>query len=280
MRIAYFSDVHTEILRSQTRLLGRRWTDDYPLNLGPRLTGLLDQVDIVILAGDIGTGRVASGISATLYAEQVAKFLGVPVVLVPGNHEYYGFVFEDTRDDLLATDLPNVHVMDRSLATFDIDGRSLRVLGATLWTDYALTGDQREGKTAALNYLNDHRRILTNRGTRWMPEDALQEHEESRRWLLDKLKEPHEGPTVVVTHHLPHSAGNNPQFPIDAMGASFMSDCDDLIEAAKEANVAGWIFGHNHYNVVVEERGVKLMTAQPGYPRERTGWQGPGILEI
>jgi hypothetical protein len=94
MRILYFSDVHIE-----NRMNGARtpWTDAYPLDLGPDLTTFLGKTDLAVLAGDIGTIRPRESVSVLGYAQQVSAFLGCPVVLVPGKHEYYRGRFDADR---------------------------------------------------------------------------------------------------------------------------------------------------------------------------------------
>jgi hypothetical protein len=76
---------------------------------------------------------------AAVLAQQAAAFLSCRVILVPGNHEYYRGSFDGDRAALLAAEIPGVTVLDRGEARIG----ALRVLGATLWTDYAVTGDPR-----------------------------------------------------------------------------------------------------------------------------------------
>jgi hypothetical protein len=109
---------------------------------------------------------------------------------------------------------------------------------------------------------------------------ALAEHQLSRAWLARKLAEAHDGPTLVITHHVPHSAACHPTHGLNELGPAFCSDCDDLIAAASLAGVKAWIFGHHHWSHVVEVSGVPLVSAQPGYPGENTAWIGPGYLEL
>jgi hypothetical protein len=165
----------------------------------------------------------------------------------------------------------------------------LRVLGATLWTDYAVTGDPAAAMTAAERVIYDHRLIRRSEGSAFFsPADALAEHRLSRTWLLRKLSDPRDGPpkgppdgpTLVVTHHVPHSAARHPGHGLNELAPAFCSDCDDLLEAASAAGVAAWIFGHHHWSLATEKHGVRLLSAQPGYPGEDTGWTGPGYLEI
>jgi hypothetical protein len=277
VRILYFSDVHIEIRADDSRV---PWTDIYPLDLGPDLSAFVGAVDLLVLAGDIGTIRPRGDVSTVAYAEQVAAYLRCPVVIVPGNHEYYRGCFEDDREALIATKVLGVTALDRGEAFVPVRNQSLRILGATLWTDYALLGDPKRAMLDAALSLNDHRLIRRRNGSMFMPDDALAEHRVSRKWLAKRLEEPHPGPTLVVTHHVPHSVARHPGYGENALSPAFCSDCDDLIAAAGAAQVAAWIYGHHHWSHQLEIGGVRLLSAQPGYPGERTGWSGPGVLEI
>ncbi len=72
----------------------------------------------------------------------------------------------------------------------------------------------------------------------------------------------------------------HPGHGLNELAPAFFSDCDDLVEAASAAGVAAWIFGHHHWSLATETRGVRLLSAQLGYPGEDTGWTGPGYLEL
>jgi hypothetical protein len=279
MRILYFSDVHIEIRESQSRF---PWTEIYPLDLGPDLSEFVGSVDLAILAGDIGTIRPRNGVTVLGYAEQVGAFLRCPVVLIPGNHEFYGSSdFDADRAKLLAAKAPGVTALDRGEAFFPHHAGALRVLGATLWTDYKCLGNQDLGMFEARRTINDHRAIRRHGGAApFLPIDALAEHQFSREWLKTKLVERNVGPTLIVTHHVPHSAAAHPGHGMNNLAPAFYSDCDDLIAAAADASVVGWVFGHHHWTHQVEVGGVRLLSAQPGYPGEQTNWRGPGILEI
>ena len=134
---------------------------------------------------------------------------------------------------------------------------------------------------AAAGEIYDHRLIRRHRdGAGFAPADALAEHQLSRSWFAAKLATPHAGPTLVVTHHVPHSAARHPGHGLNELAPAFCSDCDDLVEAASAAGVAAWIFGHHHWSLATETHGVRLLSAQLGYPGEDTGWTGPGYLEI
>ncbi|HVC51436.1 MAG TPA: metallophosphoesterase [Stellaceae bacterium] len=278
MRILYFSDVHIEI---RERDASPPWSSTLPLGFGPDLSPHVGAVDLLVLAGDIGRVHSSRNVSPLAYAEQAAAFIGCRVVLIPGNHEYYRGSFDEDRAALLAARSCVVTVLDRSEALFPAAPAPLRVLGATLWTDYALAGDCEGAMEVAAREIRDHSLIRRSAGSLpFLPADALAEHRLSRAWLARKLAEPHNGPTIVVTHHVPHPAACHPGHGLNKLAPAFCSDCGDLIAAASSAGVAAWIFGHHHWSHIVEVSGVPLRSAQPGYPGEETGWSGPGYLEL
>ena len=87
MRIAYMSDLHLEFEPPYPSTSGwealRRAREALPghPDRGPLLKPLFGS-DLVILAGDIDLG-----LKAIAYGEQVAAFVGCPVIMVAGNHE-------------------------------------------------------------------------------------------------------------------------------------------------------------------------------------------------
>lgn len=96
----------------------------------------LEQADLVVLAGDIHLG--ARGIEWA-----IDTFADLPMVYVPGNHEYYptpgsrpaarGQLFEQMRQAAKASG-GRVHLLNRGEVQF----KGVRILGATLWTDFRL----------------------------------------------------------------------------------------------------------------------------------------------
>ena len=282
MRVLYFSDVHIEI---REREKSAPWCGMLPLGCGPDLSPFAEAVDLLVLAGDIGRVRSTRNVSPLSYAEQAAGFLGCPVILVPGNHEYYRGFFDEDRAALLTARRHGVTVLDRGEALIAHGSTRLRVLGATLWTDYAATGDREAAMNTAEREIDDYR-LIRHHGGRYggaapfLPADALSEHFLSRSWLAGRLAEPHDGPTLIVTHHAPHPSACHPRHGLNALAPAFCSDCDELIKAAFGAGAVAWIFGHHHWSQRLDLHGVTLLAAQPGYPGEETGWTAPGVLTL
>ena len=102
MRALYFSDVHIEI---RERDGSAPWCETLPLGYGPDLSPVAEAVDLLVLAGDIGRVRSTRNVSPLSYAGQAAGF-SCPVILVPGNHEYYRGSFDEDRAALLTAGRP------------------------------------------------------------------------------------------------------------------------------------------------------------------------------
>ena len=94
--------------------------------------------DMVILAGDIA--RPARAIA---WASRIPR----PVLYVPGNHEFYGSSIEGALAELkrLAAGT-NVRVLDCEETLVD----GVRFLGATLWTDFRIAGEERGSGSMAI----------------------------------------------------------------------------------------------------------------------------------
>lgn len=88
--------------------------------------------------------------------------------------------------------------------------------------------------------LNDHRLIRAEGGS-FSTHHALAEHERSRSWLAQRSKEPHNGKTLVVTHHGPSRHSVHPRYGADPLNGAFVSDLDDLV-----AHADLWVHGHVH----------------------------------
>ncbi len=72
--------------------------------------------DVVVLAGDIGVGT--GGIEWA-----AGQFPDVPVVYVPGNHEFYGHDI-GTTDRLQAAAPGDIHVLDNRVSARLVDTRA------------------------------------------------------------------------------------------------------------------------------------------------------------
>ena len=213
--------------------------------------------DVVILAGDISRPG-----EAIAWACGFAK----PVLYVPGNHEFYGGSIAGTLAELsrLSAGTP-VRVLDGD----EIVLEGVRFLGATLWTDFLLSGATQRSAAmqAAQAQMRDFHRILARDvpPTPFTPEDAATLHARHVAWLEHRLAQPHAGPTVVITHHAPSPRSVHPRFYGSQLNACFVSDVERLVDGRRAAL---WIHGHTHDSFDYRLNGTRVVCNPRGYARD------------
>lgn len=214
--------------------------------------------DAIILAGDIARPREAVAWAAGL---------GKPVLYVPGNHEFYGGSLGGTLAQLRALcEGTQVQVLDGSELVLD----GVRFLGATLWTDFLLFGEQ-EGRDAAVEaacrFMRDFQRIRLVDGDEalFTPLDAAALFQRHAAWLEHRLAEPHDGPTVVITHHAPSARSIHPRFAGSPVNACFVSHADHLLGSERACL---WVHGHTHDSFDYDAGGTRVVCNPRGYARE------------
>lgn len=222
-----------------------------------------DLADLIVLAGDID--KKSRGVT---WASSIFQ---KPVVYVGGNHEYYQGHIDRTLMKMRETAAPHVHMLEnQSLVIGDV-----RVLGATAWTDFTLTGDASAASKVARDEMNDYRLIRAGSSYRRLrPDDVAMRSRESRAWLALELEKPFAGKTVVVTHHCPLSLamGEGHQ---GHLCAAYSNDWPELVALADL-----WIFGHTHRSIDMHYLGCRLLSNPRGYPSEVTGFDPHCVIEI
>ncbi len=185
--------------------------------------------DVLVLAGDI------SGPPAIFYSWLSGFDKSLPIVLVMGNHEFYGKDFwlceRQLREAL--EPLKNVKLLEKESVVI----QKTRFLGTTLWSDI-----RPSEYIHIMRQVNDYRFI--DNGLRTLrPEDTIEEHYANRRWLKERLAETRKSKAVVVTHHLPSYNLVAAQYKNSPIGSAFASNLDELILNYEPAL---WCFGHSH----------------------------------
>jgi Calcineurin-like phosphoesterase len=196
------------------------------------------QADVWVLAGDIWLRD--RGVHWAKRLRSLDR-----IIYVPGNHEFYRSEYYATIDRL-RTACADTGIRFGHRDEFVIDG--VRFLCATLWTDFELYGpDRREqAMREAEDGLNDFRLITVAaayQARRLRAVDALELHDADREFLEKRLETPFDGPTVVVTHHLPSMRSIDKRYGTSLVNASYASNFDGLIERARPVL---WIHGHTH----------------------------------
>lgn len=211
--------------------------------------------DLLVLAGDVDVGL--RGMAA---AQTWAR--GRPVLYVAGNHEFYGEALPRhlRKLEAAAEGSPVRFLEDREVV---IGG--VRFLGCTLWTDFDLLGDRREGIDAARSIMNDYRQIRVEPEFRRLrPQDTEAMHRRSIRWLGERLDADFDGATVVITHAAPSLRSVAPRHRGDPLSAAFASDLEWMLDG----RAALWIHGHTHFCCDYEIGGTRVVANARGYPGE------------
>ena len=234
MRCHYLSDLHLE-------------TQDFH--------GTLPKGEVLIIAGDLCNARCLDPTRTDKYSidqrGRVQRFVDSALVnfrhvlLVPGNHDHYDGVFEDTAA-LLARDLPGVTVLDNSHA--DMDG--VRFFGTTLWTDFEGRSDvcleSVRRRIGDFFFIKKRERDAAGKESlrKFQPRDALGAFDASMTALRACVASAGSRQLVIVSHHPPSRKGLNPRHAGNGLDGVYASDLDE--EIAGWANVRHWVHGHTH----------------------------------
>lgn len=247
MRLLILSDLHHEL-----------WRDN-----APHIDPTMSRPDIVILAGDINTGA-----KAVEWASRT--FMGMPVLYVHGNHESYGKNLEDMHGEVEAACASSANVHFLNCGEFKMDG--VRFLGATMWTDFKLFGDddRQAAMRSAEAVMVDYKRIrLAKEGYRKLrAADTAKLHATHKSWLLQKLSEPFDGKTVIITHMAPSMQSVADEFIDDSVSAAYASRLEDLA-----GNCDLWVHGHMHNSLDYQIGKCRVVCNPCGYMTRGGGIQ-------
>lgn len=241
----------------------------------------IPDADICLCAGDVsGSIRV----TMECLERQIAPLM--PIVLVLGNHDYYSSTIDGALE--YAGRMTKGTVITVLENESKVIGK-VRILGATLWTDYLIPfGGKRpelplpERRDVAihfgLRFLTDFRAIYGSKsyGGNGLvaPDEIIGRHERSRIFLSNSLATPFEGKTVVLTHHAPSPKSRDVRFLGQPTNAGFLSDLDKIIEDGKPDF---WIHGHIHRCFDYRMGSTRVLCNPKGYWHEKTGYQ-PGLV--
>lgn len=235
------------------------------------------EADVVVLAGDVHTKDRS--------VEWARNFVGdqdKPVIMVAGNHEFYGGHFTYTLDKLRqAAQGTNIHFLEDEAVVIG----GVRFLGSTLWTDFHLGVSDVSAvlpMRRAQESMNDFRKIRATSSYRKLyPSDTVRRHEQSRAWLKNMLATPFDGKTVVVTHHAPSPRSVEEQYRDDELTPAYASDLEALMGPAVQL----WAHGHMHtsFDYVVSDTpgtsGTRVICNPRGYaPKHLNPDFNPALL--
>lgn len=211
--------------------------------------------DLLVLAGDIGsyqTRKDGSQLPESDWGLQrfspLPQFAGwpVPVLFVPGNHEYDALDFDETHEALRRTcDRLGLVWLERE----QWQHRGVRFVGTTLWADFDALAhglpptEARKAREKAFRAANFYLRTMaTQRGGALFDAAAMRDQALlCQQWLADALLQPFDGQTVVVTHFAPSLRSADPRYGLTPGTAGFCNTLDDML-----ADADLWLHGHLH----------------------------------
>ncbi len=282
MKIQIASDLHIEAFAPQ----GRRWVSRRrdedgterlvavggpdPLPPPEAFVPVPDR-DLLVLAGDIGTGDLA--------LQFVERELATsPVLYVPGNHEYYVKVTRrawlNEEWQAFAATRPGLHFLTGQ--PVEIDG--IRFWGGPWFSDlWGVTAHERNGAW----YHRDVGTSILDFWARWNSgEWTVARHIEEHHAQTALLRE-HAGQVdVVVTHWPPTKEAIHPKFDGNELNPYFINDKEDLV---REIGAKLWISGHTHeaYDYLIgETRCIGNPTGYSGEMRESRLFRPDKVVEV
>lgn len=205
--------------------------------------------DVLVLAGDVGSYQAGSLLADADFG--LGRFSGwpVPVIFVPGNHEYDAQDFDAAHARLRQTcERLGIRWLER--ATLEMEG--VRFVGTTLWSDFDALAEH-EGSADLVRRMKHRDKAFraanyylrktggTRAGEPFLAEAIREQALVCQEWLTRALAEPFDGPTVVITHFAPSLLSADPRYGLVPGTAGFCNALDRLMPHAQL-----WLHGHLH----------------------------------
>lgn len=208
------------------------------------------------------------------------------VVMVPGNHEYYGSNITKVHRQLntIDSEIENFHFLQNSSIQFN----DVLIVGSTLWTNY--DNSNAMTKLLAKDMMNDFRYIrhgspayywerkLTTDDTEFFhfqSTEFIKKEVDSKRNMCDNLK------IIIATHHAPSFQSVAPQYIGNYLNGCYCSNLDNYII---DLNPDIWIHGHVHssfdYNIENTRIICNPYGYSTGYNNENKEFDNSFIFEV
>ncbi len=246
--------------------------------------------ELLVLAGDIGSYQRGSKVDDPDFG--LGRFSPqqgwpVPVLYVPGNHEYDALDFDETHARLRETceRLGLIWLEREEHVVGDV-----RFVGTTLWADFdALVLrpgapeptlqqvlKQRHKAFRAANFYLQKADALRH-GQPWMAEGWREQALACEAWLRTTLARPFDGTTVVVTHFAPSLRSADPRYGVTPATAGFCNALDHLLPLAHY-----WLHGHLHCQQDYLADGCRVLANTLGYAGkgEQEGFRPTFVLDL
>ena len=208
--------------------------------------------DVLVLAGDIGSYQSGSLLDAMGDSDfGLGRFAHwpVPVIFVPGNHEYDAQDLDAAHARLRATcERLGLIWLERESVVL----HGVRFVGTTLWSDFDALAEH-EGSSDLVRRLRQRDKafraanfyLKKTGGTRdeaaFLAPAVREQGLLCQQWLRETLATAFDGPTVAVTHFAPSLHSADPRYGLVPGTAGFCNALDDCL-----APVQLWLHGHLH----------------------------------
>lgn len=255
MKIHILSDVHTEHKKTICSL--KSLIDEHPelKSDGYDVENTDLKNTILLLCGDIGCPLMENYWGFLFDCAVKYKF----VVVVLGNHEYYGSRIEDINKIVKEHEglkiHKNLHILQRE--TVILDG--IKFIGVTLWSDIPSNENNMMSKR-----INDYKCIKM--GNKMIsPEDTTKIHLEDVKWITSELAFNDSLDCVIITHFLPSKKSSHEKYKIyDEISKAFYTDLEYLLCD----KIKLWACGHTHTPTECKIGATMLITNPLGYKGE------------
>lgn len=197
------------------------------------------------------------------------------IYYVPGNHETYKHDINEWCANLSATLTGDITKFATDAVGYEeLDG--VRFIFTTLWAD---GGKSEQEQFEVEDGLNDFR-LIRNGDRRFTVHDMIALHKKQKAKLVEHLKTPFDGKTVVITHHLPSYRLCHPRFGTSLNGG-FASNCEDILAYDHAPQL--WVHGHTHDHIDTFLWKTRIVCNPSGYYSERASpfnKYGPTFIEL
>lgn len=215
----------------------------------------------LILAGDIGEVKNYKLDRFQSFFRRCSEHWN-DVIIIAGNHEHYGFRFDDTVDAMrdAVKEFVNFTVLDKN--SIEING--VVFIGATLWTNF--NNEDVTAMAAAGYAMNDYYHI---KGTTKpiTPHRTYAEHKEALHKIEAELAKNPSKACVVITHHGPTMKSIDPAYVKEGLiNYAYASELDDFI--LSHPNIIHWIHGHMHTRTRYAVGDTQVHIHARGYPNQ------------
>ena len=227
--------------------------------------------EALVLAGDI---------DSTWRSFELFRGWPVPVLFVPGNHEF------DRRDVDEAGEALRAHVTalglrmldDEALVLADAEGRRVRFVGSTRWCDFDAFGPA--GRERAMRAGGYFQKVMqsTRHGEPFGVDAVRALGLAQRDWLAGELARTGDwDATVCITHFAPSLKSADPRYGRQPGTASFCNNDEALLPFAQL-----WLHGHLHCRHDYRLHGCRVVSHARGHVRkgEADGFDGQRVIEV